>query len=75
MNSCSKPQRIVVDIEPNISLGRAECLEKYREPSVTDGTGEQRAASAMYLRDLLSGFTQFLLSGLPLARSVRNRRA
>jgi hypothetical protein len=74
MNPRLKPQRIVVDIEPNIALARAECLEKYREPSAPDVTKEERTARAMYLRDLLAGFTQFLLSGLPHARSVRNRR-
>ena len=73
MNSRIKPQWIVADIEPNIALARAECLEKYREPSAPDVTKEERAAGAMYLRDLLGGFTQFMLSGLPLARSVRNR--
>jgi len=74
MSSSIKPQHIVIDIEPNIALARAECLEKYREPSTPDVTKEEKAARAMYLRDILGGFTQFLLSGFPLARSVRNRR-
>ena len=69
MNHRIKPQQIVVDIEPNIALARAECFEKYRtlpvhKPPAVDLISEARTARAMYQAELMRRLVSFLLASL-----------
>jgi hypothetical protein len=77
MNSHINPHWIVADIEPSIALARAQCLQTYRtlpgqkEPD-SDELHDVRGVHAMYLRDLLGGFSKFLLSWLQSPPSPRH---
>ena len=77
MNSHINSRQIIFDIEPDIALARAECLEDHRErpaqkPRAFDLMKDARRARSMYQRDLLLQFIKFLASRLPFARSPRH---
>jgi hypothetical protein len=74
MNSRINPHWIVVDIEPSIALARAECLDTFRKlpaqkPRTFGVMKDARTARAIYQRELLRQFTNYVMS---FARSTRH---